>query len=350
MASIRVRNGKFLARVRIAGKPIVSHTFNDKHAAYAWAAQTEDEIRRGIFQFNAATIPSLRETIGTYLKSSAFKAKRGAATEKYFYDEIAALRVATQPMDQIGANTFTALRDTWMATLSASTVARRFTMLRALYSYAKEDRHLPIENTPAQVRLQEANDSRSRRPSAQEVDAICAATGSSVLASIVRLALETAMRRGEIVSLHIENISLATCTVLLPMTKNGHARTVPLTPKAKTILEAAIGERKHGRLFTEKAGSITQAWRRAVTRARRAYEAECVKQRMQADPTYLYNLRLHDTRHDAISKLIEGGFSTIEAAQASGHRTLSMLQRYVNLHPQHLVNKLAQMQTDTSQV
>lgn len=344
MATIIQRGNRFLVRVRITGQPTVNKTFNSSRAAQAWAVQTEDEIRRGVFQFNVVTVPTLREAIGTYLKSRTFKAKRGADTERYFFDEIAALRLATQSLDQISAAAFTALRDTWAAKLTAGTIARRFTMLKALYSYAIADLHLPINNTPAQVRLAEVNDSRTRRPSAQEVAAICAASGSSVLTTVVHLALETAMRRGEIVSLQIENICLASCTALLPTTKNGHARTVPLTPKAKTILEAAIGERKHGLLFTEKAGSITQAWRRAVTRARQVYEKECANRSQQPDPGYLQNLRLHDTRHDAISKLIEGGFSTIEAAEVSGHRTLSMLQRYVNLHPQHLVNKLAQMQ------
>lgn len=344
MATISQRNGKFLARVRITGLPSASAAFNDKRAAQAWAAHTEDAIRRGIYQFNAVIIPPLREVIGQYLKSRAFKSKRGASIERYFFNDIAAARLASAPLDQVSLTTLTRLRDTWSNEVTASTIARRFTMLRALYTYAASDLHLPVENTPAKVRLQEVNDSRTRRPSKPEVEAICAASGSSVLATIVRLALETAMRRGEITGLRIENIDLATGTALLPLTKNGHTRTVPLTPKAQATLQAAIGERTHGQLFSEKPGSISQAFRRAVTRARRAYEKDCTTKGQQADPTYLQNLRLHDARHDAISRLIENGFSTIEASQVSGIETLSILQRYANLHPQHLVDKLARME------
>jgi integrase len=54
---------------------------------------------------------------------------------------------------------------------------------------------------------------------------------------LVMLALESAMRRGELLSLRWEHIDLAAQTALLPLTKNGASRTVPLSKKAVAILE-----------------------------------------------------------------------------------------------------------------
>jgi integrase len=55
----------------------------------------------------------------------------------------------------------------------------------------------------------------------------------------------------------------------------------------------------------------------------------------------LQNLRFHDLRHEAVTRLFEKGLNPIEVGMVSGHKTLSMLQRYTHLRPEELVAKLA---------
>lgn len=73
------------------------------------------------------------------------------------------------------------------------------------------------------VRKPPPNNARTRR--------IVAAIGSSILAAIIRLAVETAVRRGGIVSLRWEHIDLKDRVAHLPKTKNGESRDVPLSSK-----------------------------------------------------------------------------------------------------------------------
>ena len=53
------------------------------------------------------------------------------------------------------------------------------------------------------------------------------------------------------------------------------------------------------------------------------------------------NLRFHDLRHEAVTRLFEKGLNSIEVGMVSGHKTLSMLQRYNHLRTEELVAKLA---------
>jgi site-specific recombinase XerD len=53
------------------------------------------------------------------------------------------------------------------------------------------------------------------------------------------------------------------------------------------------------------------------------------------------NLRFHDLRHEAVTRLFEKGLNPIEVGMVNGHKTLSMLQRYTHLRSEELVAKLA---------
>ena len=52
------------------------------------------------------------------------------------------------------------------------------------------------------------------------------------------------------------------------------------------------------------------------------------------------DIRLHDLRHEAASRLFEKGLNVMEAASVTGHKTLSMLKRYTHLNPTDIAKKL----------
>jgi integrase len=139
---------------------------------------------------------------------------------------------------------------------------------------------------------------------------------------LVMLALESAMRRGELLSLRWENINLASQTAFLPLTKNGSARTAPLSKKAVTILEGLPNCGTAGPLFPISHMTMHNCFVAACHRAG------------------IINLRFHDLRHTAISHLAEKLPNVIELAAVTGHQTIQMLKRYYHPKAEDMARKL----------
>ena len=130
------------------------------------------------------------------------------------------------------------------------------------------------------------------------------------------------MRQGELIRLCWEHIDLNRRTAHLPDTKNGEARTVPLSTTAIRVLRA-LPRSLHGQAFS---GSTTEAIKRAYIRAVRRAGIE--------------DLRFHDLRHEATTRLFEKGLNIMEVASITGHKDLRMLRRYTHLKAEDLARKL----------
>jgi len=149
----------------------------------------------------------------------------------------------------------------------------------------------------------------------------CERGRSPLLAPIIRFAIETGMRRGEIVNVRWEDIDFETSTLHIPITKNGHSRTIPLTEEAGGILKALPSADE--RVFPVSGNAIRLAWDR-------------LKRRVGIE-----DLHFHDLRHEAISRFFEMGLSVPEVALISGHRDYRMLFRYTHLRAEDVAKKLA---------
>jgi integrase len=137
----------------------------------------------------------------------------------------------------------------------------------------------------------------------------CRKARNPFLLPVVQLALETAMRQDELVSLRWENIDLSRRIARLPDTKNGESRTVPLSTTSIKVLRE-LPRSIHGQVFP---GLTTEAVKRAYIRATRSASIE--------------NLRFHDLRHEATTRLFEKGLNIMEVASITGHKDLRMLRR-----------------------
>jgi integrase len=115
---------------------------------------------------------------------------------------------------------------------------------------------------------------------------------------IVIMAIETAMRRGEILSLRWENIDLAKRVAHLPMTKNGTSRDVPLSLRAVQTLQL-LPRSITGVVFPISANALKLAFKRGLSRARRLYE----QHGQNVDAKMFVNLRFHDLRHEGTTRL-----------------------------------------------
>lgn len=140
--------------------------------------------------------------------------------------------------------------------------------------------------------------------------------------AIYILLIESTMRRGEALSLDVENINLKNRTAKLLDTKNGECRLVPLSRAAISTIKPLIHGKKSGKVFTITRSQLRDAWEAARTAI--------------GSP----DLRLHDLRHEGTSRLFEKGLNVMEAASVTGHKTLSMLKRYTHLNPTDIAKKL----------
>jgi integrase len=178
-------------------------------------------------------------------------------------------------------------------------------------------------NPVQQIAVPEAQKPRERRLEDNESNILASAALASAwyLRPLIALAIETGMRRGELLSIRWKDVDQTARTIRILKTKNGHPRTIPLTPKAIEVLSSL--ERKDERVFPVTPNAVRLAWERLRRRAG------------------LEDLRLHDLRHEAVSRFFEYGLTVPEVALISGHRDPRMLSRYTHLRPEKVAENLA---------
>ncbi|MEE5117115.1 site-specific integrase [Pseudomonas alliivorans] len=157
---------------------------------------------------------------------------------------------------------------------------------------------------------------------------------------IVQLAIETAMRRGEIFELRWKHVNLDRRTAHLPATKNGLPRTVPLSSKAIQLLKD-LPRSLCGRIFPTTVDALKKAFVRGLERARLKYLGDSDVAQVTPQEDFLINLRFHDLRHEATCRLATKLPNLIELASVTGHREVNMLKRYYNTTAEELAAKLA---------
>lgn len=247
------------------------------------------------------------------------------------------------------------IRDEWLETLSPATVVRRFSILSHMYTISIKDWGFHwLDNPVKLVRRPVVNDQRDRRlyhnivmrgivgetcPKT-ELEWLLIHSNSAELNVIIQLAIETAMRRGEILGIKREHIDLQRGIVFLPFTKNGSTRYVPLTPRAKELMREFLkGKSSKGPIFSISTSFVTSTFIRLVKRCRRKYLALCKKYKRRPNKTFFINLRFHDLRHEGCSRLA-GIFQMHELAKITGHKDTRMLLRYYHPSGAELVKKL----------
>jgi integrase len=153
------------------------------------------------------------------------------------------------------------------------------------------------------------------------------------------LATETAMRRGELLSLRWKYLDLVKRVAHLPMTKNGEPRDVPLSSRATEILHS-LPRSIDDRVFPITVESFKKCWQRALVRAKEKYLRDCDEIGRAPNSEFLFDIRFHDLRHEATTRLSDRIQNPLELARITGHKDLKMLLRYYNISAEELAKKL----------
>jgi len=353
------------AKIRRKGSPVQSRTFMYKDDAEKWIRATEHELETsGFIDRSEAEKNSLGDVLKRY-KQEITPRKKSAAIESLKIDVI--LRDAILPRLKMSAITSTAVaawRDRRLKVVTGATVNREIDIISSVLNHARREWGIHLENPIPYVKRPEKARARDRRFSPIEerylLDALekgerkqdgtfGKGARNPWLAPLVRLAFETAMRRGEMLALQWENINLERRAAFLPDTKNGDSRDVPLSSRAVAILrdlpyqlvdsENGVDERV-GTVFPITAMALRKGFERAIERAQKQYAQDCKSAHKSPLPKFLADVHFHDTRHEAASRMAEKLANVLELSAVTGHRDLRMLKRYYHPRAEDLARKL----------
>jgi len=322
MATIRKRNNRWQVMIRRKDAPQISRTFHRKVEAEAWAREIEVEADRGHLKNDPRILN--RITFGDLMRRYAdtiSMEKAGAQIEGYVIDAFLKNPLSQRTLGSLQPSDFTAYRDLRLSEVSGSTVNRQFTIFHHAFEIAVKEWGLPLQSNPLNlIRRPKNNPPRARRLKNGEYSALLTAADQSrnkLIKMIVTLAVETAMRRGEILNIQRGHIDLRLHQLRIPKTKTGEPRTIPLSETAVRVLPerllAISGEDQP--LFPITANAFRLAWERTKKRAG------------------IEDLHFHDLRHEAISRLFEQGLGVAHVAAISGHKDFRMLARYTHINP-----------------
>jgi integrase len=326
MASIRNRDGRWQARVSRKGFPTEVRSFDSRAAATKWARAIEASIDAGnhIGPSGIAQM-SLKQLLERY-KAEVTPTKRGAADEEIRLTAMMRRRLAGFNMANLTPERVAEFRDERLRSVGRATVIRDLSLLSGVIAHARREWGLTTQNPCALVRKPVTPPGRDRVLTFQEEERLLAAivpTGrkNKLMPFIVRLALETAMRRGELLATRWENIDLDARTIHLAITKNGDARVVPLSTRAQQTL-IDMEPKQSGVVFPITVAALDRAFRVGCVRAGIA------------------DLRFHDLRHTATSRMAKKLPNLIELSAVTGHKTMQMLKRYYHPKASDLALKL----------
>ena len=319
MASIRKRGHKYHTQIRRKDYPSVTRSFNSITTARKWARTVEGQIESHTF---APTDSVHLGELFTRYQKTIMRQHKGASQERY---RLAAMNGEFGDIQLVSLtrSKLIAYRDQRLQCVAPATVRRDFNLLRAVLNTAVNEWGITLPTNPAaSIGLPKATEQRSRRLEGDEERRLLEHAPGE-LASAITLALETALRRGEITALRRSDVDFKKSTLHIATSKNGQSRTVPLSRRASKVLSARAAQDVIPlQLFHFTPNGLSVAFRRLCLRLG------------------IRDLRFHDLRHEATSRLFEKGLNPVEVATITGHKDTKMLMRYTHLRAEDLARKL----------
>ncbi|MCJ8162345.1 tyrosine-type recombinase/integrase [Acinetobacter zhairhuonensis] len=236
--------------------------------------------------------------------------------------------LAKKPINQIDQSDLINFRNKRSLKIQGTSVKREMQLLGSVFRYAIRELRL-IEYSPlTNVTKPKENPHREMRISLDDVNTLLDAFQYTTETPLILkkhqtawaflFALETSMRLSEITNMRWEHI--ADDYVLLPNTKNGSSRKVPLNKNALALLERAKGLDNEV-VLTISADSLSTTFRK------------------YRDTTPLTYINFHDTRHEACTKFAQI-MPIQDLAKVTGHKDLAMLMRYYNPTASELAQRM----------
>mgnify|MGYP000034604080 FL=1 len=324
MANIKFRRGKYQAQIRRKGYPDVYRTFTNQSVAKKWIKATEADMERQLFQPISGL--TLNDVLERYQQAVMGCHKNPDSSETYRLQRLKR-DLGGVALEHLTPAKISTYRDNRLQSVSGASVKRELVILRSALNTAIKDWGISLPANPVtNVRIPANGANRTRRLEQGEEQKLLSSTGELKL--LIIIALETGMRRGEILNIKRSHIDFVRQTLLIPLTKTDTPRTIPLSSKAIAVLREQLRGSENvipieeTALFSYTARGLSGAFLRLCRRHK------------------LKNLHFHDLRHEATSRFFEKGLNPVEVATITGHKDTRMLMRYTHLRAEDLVRRL----------
>lgn len=327
MASIIKRGDyQFQVSIRRKGYPSQTKTFETRLEAEMWAREAESKMDQGYFRdLREVEQTTLTQALGRYLKSIT-TTKKGYVAERNRILQLQRHPIALRSLASLRSKDFAEYRDQRQLEVSNNSVRLELALLSHLFTIAIKEWSLPLEHFLKNIRKPKPGKGRDRRFVGDEekrlreaIHRLEARGAKHWLAGCIELALETGMRAGEILSIDWSQVNLEAGVIRLSETKNGSARSVPLTDKAVATLR---------NLHLHLTGRVIANFY-DTSGLDRAFKRVC-------DAAGIENFHFHDLRHEAASRLAPH-MPVQTLAKVMGWKTLQMAMRYYNPSDDELV-------------
>ncbi|MGO4413309.1 tyrosine-type recombinase/integrase [Cupriavidus sp. KB_39] len=333
MASIQKVAKGWRAQINVKGRRD-DRTFETKAAAQHWAVQREAEMR-SISGGHGSKTHTVGDVLDQYQRTVS-PTKRGERWEKLRLEVIGRKLVEGRAFRDIRLadlmpKHIAAWRDARVREVAGASVSREMSLLSHALEVARKEWGWLITDPMKNVRRPPDSPPRDRLISEKEIERIMVALGyqegmpvalpSQRVAVAFLLAIETAMRSGEMLGLTSHTVDFEAQVAHLPMTKNGGARDVPLSTRALELLRMLPKVEEGKPIFALSAASRDALFRKAKEKAGIA------------------GLTFHDTRHEAITRLAKK-LQPLDLARMTGHTNLQELLTYYNESARNIAKRL----------
>jgi integrase len=213
--------------------------------------------------------------------------------------------------------------------VSAATQNRELACLKTLFNKAVEWER--VETNPARkVKKFKEPGGKERILTADEMRRLIDAASPAIRPVLVT-ALNSGMRRGEILSLRWKDVDLVRGYIFIGDSKSGRSRKVPMNGQ---VLEALSGLKQDGEFVFSNAETGSH-----IKDVKTAFRGACERAKIKG-------LRFHDLRHTAASRMIEAGVDLVTVSKILGHASIQMTMRYAHPTPENMrlaVEKLGEI-------
>ena len=330
MAYFQKRSGSWRAIVKRKGFDRITQTFDTKATAEAWARQIEAEMDRGVyFSRKEAEATTLSEALDRYEREIS-SIKKGHLQEKKRIRSWKAHPLAKRFLATIQGKDIASWRDARIKSgSSANTVRLDLAVISHLFEIARKEWGMEgLHNPVKSIRMPSPPAGRDRRLHPGELEKLLECL-SEEMNQVVRFALETAMRRGELAGMTWDMVDLKKRTVTLPDTKNGQKKIVSLSMEAVRILKDRVSTRRID----------PEVWNVGIDAISQNFAKACQE-------AGISGLHFHDLRHEATSRLFELGLDATKVKNITGHKTYSMLARYTHLKAEDIALEIDRLQKE----
>lgn len=320
-----------------------SKTFDTESEAKRWAKTLSYEIEKGMVAKELLKDRKFNEAVERYIHSvlphKPKNAKNVIQHLRWWTSQIGHL-----PLSEIFPDSIAKCRDKLLYTpnskglkRSNTTVVRYLASVSTVFEYCIKEWHWMLRNPVRQIKKPSLNKGKTRFFSIEEIKkirALCKQIDSPMLFPVFLLGLHTGMRKGEILSLRWSYIDFTKKEILLPTSKTGEPRDVPMTNEVYHLLldlHASRSPQLNDLLFPspnnpKTAISLRSAWERVLRLAN------------------IEGATFHTLRHTACTFLAKIGVSSILIARIAGHLNSRTTDRYTHAVKEHLHESIKKLE------